>query len=110
MTPARRSHRRESAEAVGFALKDIISNVVSGMLILGLRPFEIGDEIAIGDIEGTVQRIRLGRPTFASNCASGPTRVAPTWCRRHPTSVDVSSRRFGARESPCPTLGFSASC
>jgi small conductance mechanosensitive channel len=45
--------------ALGFALKDIISNFVSGMLILGLRPFEIGDEIAIGDIEGTVQRIRL---------------------------------------------------
>ena len=45
--------------ALGFALKDIISNFVSGILILGLRPFEIGDEIVVGDTEGSVQRIRL---------------------------------------------------
>lgn len=45
--------------ALGFALKDIISNFVSGILILGLRPFEIGDEIVVGDTEGSVRRIRL---------------------------------------------------
>ena len=45
--------------ALGFALKDIISNFVSGIIILGLRPFEIGDEIVVGQTEGTVQRIEL---------------------------------------------------
>lgn len=45
--------------ALGFALKDIISNFVSGIIILGLRPFEIGDEIVVGPTEGTVQRIEL---------------------------------------------------
>lgn len=45
--------------ALGFALKDIISNFVSGILILGLRPFEIGDEIVVGVTEGAVQRIQL---------------------------------------------------
>ncbi len=45
--------------ALGFALKDIISNFVSGILILGLRPFEIGDEIVVGPTEGAVQRIEL---------------------------------------------------
>jgi small-conductance mechanosensitive channel len=45
--------------ALGFALKDIISNFVSGILILGLRPFQIGDEIVVGETEGSVQRIRL---------------------------------------------------
>jgi small conductance mechanosensitive channel len=45
--------------ALGFALKDIISNFVSGILILGLRPFEIGDEIVVGETEGSVQRIEL---------------------------------------------------
>ena len=45
--------------ALGFALKDIISNFVSGILILGLRPFQIGDEIVVGETEGAVQRIRL---------------------------------------------------
>ncbi len=45
---------------LGFALKDILSNFVSGLLILALRPFHIGDQIAIGDdTEGTVERIEL---------------------------------------------------
>lgn len=45
--------------ALGFALKDILSNLVSGMLMLALRPFEIGDQIVVGDTEGAVERIRL---------------------------------------------------
>lgn len=45
--------------ALGFALKDIISNFVSGLLILSLRPFEIGDQIVVGDTEGSVERIEL---------------------------------------------------
>lgn len=45
--------------ALGFALKDIISNFVSGLLILSLRPFEIGDQIVVGETEGNVERIEL---------------------------------------------------
>lgn len=45
--------------ALGFALKDILSNFVSGLLILSLRPFDLGDQIIIGDTEGTVERIEL---------------------------------------------------
>jgi len=45
--------------ALGFALQDILSNFVSGLLILLLRPFELGDEIVIGETEGAVQRIDL---------------------------------------------------
>lgn len=45
--------------ALGFALKDIISNFVSGVLLLALRPFEIGDEIVVGPTEGRVVRIEL---------------------------------------------------
>jgi small-conductance mechanosensitive channel len=45
--------------ALGFALKDIISNFVSGLLLLALRPFKIGDEITVGDTEGRVERIEL---------------------------------------------------
>jgi small conductance mechanosensitive channel len=45
--------------ALGFALRDIISNFVSGILILTLRPFSIGDQIIIGDAEGSVERIEL---------------------------------------------------
>ncbi len=44
---------------LGFALKDILSNFVSGLLLLALRPFEIGDQIVVGDLEGSVERIEL---------------------------------------------------
>ncbi|SDS33588.1 Mechanosensitive ion channel [Halopseudomonas xinjiangensis] len=45
--------------ALGFALKDILSNFVSGILILLMRPFEINDQIVIGPTEGSVERILL---------------------------------------------------
>lgn len=44
---------------LGFALKDILSNFVSGLLLLTLRPFKIGDQIVVGDLEGSVERIEL---------------------------------------------------
>ena len=47
---------------VDFALKAILSNLVSGMLLLAMQPFEIGDQIAIGDTEGTVENIELRAP------------------------------------------------
>ncbi len=45
--------------AIGFALKDILSNLVSGVLLLVMRPFEIGDQIVIGETERTVEQIEL---------------------------------------------------
>ncbi len=43
--------------AVGFAFKDILQNWLSGLLILLRLPFRRGDQIRVGDAEGTVQRI-----------------------------------------------------
>ncbi|AFY93065.1 mechanosensitive ion channel family protein [Chamaesiphon minutus] len=45
--------------ALGFALKDILSNFISGISILVLRPFELGDQIIVGETEGNVERIDL---------------------------------------------------
>jgi len=45
--------------ALGFALKDIISNLVSGLLILLMHTFEIDDQIVVGNTEGTVERIEM---------------------------------------------------
>jgi len=45
--------------AVGFALKDTISNLLSGVLILLYRPFEIGNHIKISGYEGIVISIDL---------------------------------------------------
>lgn len=48
-----------SGIVLGFALKDILSNFVSGLLLLTLRPFRIGDQIVVGDLEGSVEKIEL---------------------------------------------------
>ena len=45
--------------ALGFALKDIISNLLSGVLILLYRPFEKGNRIKISSYEGIVVSIDL---------------------------------------------------
>jgi small conductance mechanosensitive channel len=43
--------------AVGFAFKDILQNWLAGFLILIRRPFRRGDQIKLGDVEGTVQAV-----------------------------------------------------
>ncbi len=45
--------------AVGFALKDIISNILAGALIILYTPFRIGDTIKVGGYEGRVVEINL---------------------------------------------------
>lgn len=45
--------------ALGFALKDTISNLLSGILILLYRPFKIGHTIKIAGFEGKVTSIDL---------------------------------------------------
>ncbi len=45
--------------ALGFALKDTISNLLSGVLILLYRPFEKGNHIKISGYEGIVVSIDL---------------------------------------------------
>ena len=45
--------------ALGFALKDVLSNLLSGIMLLIYRPFRIGDQIAMGSYEGTIQMIRM---------------------------------------------------
>lgn len=45
--------------ALGFALKDTVSNIVSGILIILYQPFKIGDKIKIAGMEGAVKSIDL---------------------------------------------------
>ncbi|GAB4341935.1 MAG: mechanosensitive ion channel [Calditrichia bacterium] len=45
--------------AVGFALKDTLSNIAAGIMLLFLRPFRTGDFIEFGSILGTVREINL---------------------------------------------------
>ncbi len=43
--------------AIGFAAKDILNNLISGVMILWQQPFRIGDYIFMKDAEGWVQYI-----------------------------------------------------
>lgn len=45
--------------AVGLALQGALSNVAAGLMILGLRPFRLGDAVDIGGTVGSVEEIGL---------------------------------------------------
>ncbi len=45
--------------AVGFALKDTISNLLSGVMILLHKPFVVGDDISVSGFSGRVLTIDL---------------------------------------------------
>lgn len=45
--------------AIGFALKDSLSNVASGLLLVFLQPFRIGDSVEISGTQGVVEKIEL---------------------------------------------------
>lgn len=49
--------------ALGFALKDILENFLAGILLLFAHPFEVGDQVKLGDFEGTVQDIQIRTTT-----------------------------------------------
>ncbi|MFN3904484.1 mechanosensitive ion channel domain-containing protein, partial [Rehaibacterium terrae] len=49
---------------LGFGLQEIFANFVSGLILLFERPFRVGDIITIGDLTGTVTRIRTRATTL----------------------------------------------
>ncbi|TVP58816.1 MAG: mechanosensitive ion channel family protein [Nodularia sp. (in: Bacteria)] len=50
--------------AIGFSLKDILSNYFSGVVLLVSRSFHLGDQIVIREFEGTVTQIQLRATTL----------------------------------------------
>ena len=45
--------------AVGLALKDSLSNVASGVMLVTLKPFRVGDVVQIGGSSGTVESVSI---------------------------------------------------
>ena len=43
--------------AVALAAQDTIKNLLGGVTVLADRPFQVGDWIVVGDVEGTVEKI-----------------------------------------------------
>lgn len=52
--------------ALGFALKDALSNTLAGILILVYQPFRRGDHIITSGFEGTVEQIDLRYTTLSA--------------------------------------------
>jgi len=50
--------------AVGFAFRDILSNLLAGILIVIFAPFQQQDRISVAGLEGTVVRIDLRYTTL----------------------------------------------
>ena len=53
--------------AIGFALRDTLSNIASGIVILVLKPFKKGDSIECGSVSGVVREMKL----FATRMETG---------------------------------------
>lgn len=53
---------------IGFGLQDVVSNFVSGLILVAERPIKVGDVIEVGDAElvGIVQRIGIRSSTVQS--------------------------------------------
>ncbi|MCC1495493.1 mechanosensitive channel MscK [Alcanivorax sp. 1008] len=49
---------------LGFGLQEIFANFVSGLIILFERPIRIGDTITVGELSGTVSKIRIRATTI----------------------------------------------
>lgn len=45
--------------AIGLALKDSLSNIASGVMLIALRPFRAGDNVQIAGLEGVVESVRI---------------------------------------------------
>lgn len=50
--------------AIGFAFRDILQNFFAGLLLLLTEPFRLGDQIVVGEHEGTVQAIETRATTI----------------------------------------------
>ncbi|MBY0335944.1 MAG: mechanosensitive ion channel family protein [Acetobacteraceae bacterium] len=50
--------------AIGFAFRDILQNLLAGILLLLTRPFRLGDQIKAGEFEGTVEDIQIRATTI----------------------------------------------
>lgn len=56
--------------AVGFALRDMISNIVAGVMLLVYRPFVEGDYVLVSGVQGTVETITLRYTRLAAEDAN----------------------------------------
>ena len=86
--------------ALGFGLKDILGNLVSGLLILLYRPFGLNEQISVAGMEGCVTEIDLRYTRLET---SGKAYLIPNSMMITNTIMLVSrEEKTGAGESVTP--------
>lgn len=50
--------------AIGLALKDSLSNIASGVMLIMLRPFKAGDSVRVAGQEGVIEQVRIFTTTL----------------------------------------------
>jgi small conductance mechanosensitive channel len=83
--------------AIGLALQGTLANIAAGIMLLVLRPFRIGDEIAAGEIQGYVSVIGLFTTeliTIDGIFVSAPN--SQIWSRTIVNYSRLPTRRFDA--------------
>ena len=53
--------------AIGFALKDSLSNFAAGVMLLVFRPFKIGDFVSVAGVSGSVEKIHVFTTTILTS-------------------------------------------
>ena len=49
---------------LGFGLQEVVANFVSGLIILFERPVRVGDTVTVGQLSGTVSKVRIRATTI----------------------------------------------
>lgn len=96
---------------LGFALRDVLSNSMSGVMLLVQRPFSIGDTILVAGYEGVVEDVRV-RDTVLRT-ADGRTAYVPNTTVFNDVVLNSSTSHIRRFEMTVPTadgVDLAAAC
>lgn len=83
---------------IGFALKDIIGNFISSMILLAQNRFRIGDFIQVGDIMGTI--VGIDTRVTILQALDGSEVVVPNQTMLNQTVISFSTNPFRRVDLP----------